>query len=89
MLEPALACSAGRRSFGLGFFSFGELKNLQLQWNLGKLKTHKFSSVFFSVVRMKETWIKDLKVGLFLLETEKAWLNCFSDINAFKKNNIY
>lgn len=55
------------------FFCFGffELKNLQLQWNLGKLKIHKLS-VFISIIRMKETLLKGLKVGLFLLETEKA-----------------
>lgn len=28
-------------------------------------------------------------MGLFLLETQKARLNCFSDINTFKKHNIY
>lgn len=38
---------------------------------------------------MKETLLKGLKVGLFLLETEKAWLNCFSDVSAFEKSNIY
>lgn len=71
----------------LGFFF--KLKDLELQWNLWKLKIHVFSLVFFCILGMKETLIKGWKVGRFLLENEKAWLNWFSDTHAFKKNNIY
>lgn len=44
---------------------------------------------FFYIVGMKASLIKSLEVGFFLLETEEAWLNWFSDSKAFNKSNIY